>query len=149
MGYFHHLRLSWDDPPSSRFQPNWFHCPLNVPVALESSSKSGSTSVGRWALQMDFPKGRDFASLGAVNGRHLTESHFGGESNLTQIYGIFGWTFPSNNACVVWVGNIMAVMHSWYDGGWVPDNKSKVFRFHNFSPSMTSPKGLISLKWHD
>ena len=94
MNCFHHLRLSWDDPPSSRFQPNWFHCPLNVPVALESSSKSGSTSAGRWALQMDFPKGRDFASLGAENGRHLTGTHFGGESNLTQIYGIFGWTFP-------------------------------------------------------
>ena len=51
-----------------RFQPDWFHCPLNVPVALQSSSKSGSTSVGRWALQMDFPKGRDFACLGGEGG---------------------------------------------------------------------------------
>eukprot|EP00434_Breviolum_minutum_P004310 symbB.v1.2.003798.t1/scaffold192.1/size616647/9 len=66
----------WD----RRFQPNWFHCPLNVPVALESSSKSGSTSVGRWALQMDFPKGRDFALMAASwsphAGTHAERQHF-------------------------------------------------------------------------
>ncbi|CAK8991676.1 unnamed protein product [Durusdinium trenchii] len=58
----------------SRRQGDWFHCPLNVPLAIMATSKSGSTATARWALQMDYPKGRDFALMASTWSPHAGSS---------------------------------------------------------------------------